>query len=64
MNQIAAALIAVAGGIVMTARINQESMGAFFVVAGSILFILPYAASCYVGFTRWLKGNKEVADEP
>ena len=62
MNQIAAALIAVAGSIVMTVHARHESMGIFFVVARSVLFILPYAASCYTGFTRWL--DKSVSDEP
>ena len=59
MNQIAAAIIVLAGATLMGhPRNSYESFGNFLVVVGSILFIIPFSATSYGGITRWFKGER------
>jgi hypothetical protein len=58
MNQIAAAIIILAGATLMgNPRDSYESFGNFLVVAGSLLFIVPFSATSFGGITRWIKGE-------
>jgi hypothetical protein len=63
MNQVAAALISLAGAhlAAVSNDMHNGALGQSLLVGGAILFLVPYLATSYVGFTRWRKETNKDA---